>query len=207
MKSLLVFGTLLLLAPAVDGHVSETLNDHKTTITFGFLNEPVTTYQRTGLDLGLKDGKGRNITLDAATLAAFNITITRGSYGGGGPALHLKGKVLPQEGRPGWYTYPIVFTEPGNYTLRIDGFYNNTRVTRVDMRSGHEVKVASDQMFPAKVPDLGKQDLRIQQLEADVEDLRVKVARLQPLQEAPGLSAVTAALVLVLVAVLASRRR
>lgn len=197
----------ILISPAA-AHTTKQTNDRHVTLTYGLLDEPVTTYQRTGLELCLNDGKGNPIKGVATSQPAVNITLTYGAYARGGPVLYLTGDIKPFPDRPGCYTYPLVFTTAGSYSLHVHGPINGT-IVNIDLApdGDHAVTNSTQFMFPVQARSAEQQDARIAQLEADIEVLRGEVARLKPVQVSPGLAGVVPEMAVLLAAGLFAARR
>ncbi|MCC5995870.1 MAG: hypothetical protein JJU18_05815 [Oceanicaulis sp.] len=101
-------------ASAALAHEVEEVGDGRYLVIVGFVNEPIFTGERNGLDLiirpagereaiaGLEDGLNAElIAPDGETRKAFSIR--------------------PQYPHPGRYTFDVVLTEPGRYQVRVWG--------------------------------------------------------------------------------------
>ncbi|MES2155714.1 MAG: hypothetical protein V4510_11315 [bacterium] len=198
-----VVAVALVAAPAT-AHKTIHSNNGKVTLIYGNLYEPVSTYQKTGLDLGIQDAKGNPLVGLESTTPALNVTLTYGSTPDAG-VITMTGKLTAQADRPGWYTYPIIYTKPGLYYLHVRGLINGTNVN-IDITPDAAVAQATDNMFPP-APDSTpeSQNAKISQLEKDVAALKAQAT--EP-KAAGGLSgfAIDATL-LALAAVVATRRR
>ncbi len=113
-------GLLLLAAQPVSAH--EHVNVGPYGFTVGWLDEPAIANVKNGLDMGV------NETLPNGTVvwvlgAENNLTTVIMS----GPASSTQA-LSPQEDRPGWYTFPIIPTIAGSYSVRITGSLGGTAI-------------------------------------------------------------------------------
>ncbi len=113
-------GLLLLAAQPVSAH--EHVNVGPYGFTVGWLDEPAIASVKNGLDMGV------NETLPNGTVvwvqgAENNLTAVIMS----GPASSTQA-LSPQEDRPGWYTFPIIPTIAGSYSVRIEGSLGGTAI-------------------------------------------------------------------------------
>jgi hypothetical protein len=105
---------LCIAASSTLAHQVEEVGDGRFLVVVGFVNEPIFTEERNGLDLiirpagereaipGLEGGLNAElIAPDGETTRAFDIR--------------------PQYPHPGRYTFDVVLTEPGNYKVRVWG--------------------------------------------------------------------------------------
>lgn len=111
----IVIATLFCVCASVAlAHDSKHVGDDQYRLSVGFINEPIYTGERNGLDLIIRPAgqseaipeleEGLNaeiIAPDAETRKAFS--------------------VRPQYGNPGRYTFDVVLTQPGQYQVRIWG--------------------------------------------------------------------------------------
>lgn len=199
---------VLLAAPAAAYASQDSLNG-KVTLKYGNLYEPVSTYQKTGIDLGIFDLKGHPIRAVEKASPVLNITLEFGSTPDAG-FVYLTGKLQPQFNATGaytgFYTYPLIYTRPGSYWLHVNGYINGTKVD-VNMAPERKIIDSSDNMFPAKASSPDAQDAKIAQLEKDIAALKAAAATTET-KSSPGLSgfALDASL-LGLAAVAATRRQ
>lgn len=180
-KTLATLATLAVLLVAVPGlasaHASKTTDDGVYKITWGLLDEPGFTYQKNRLDLIIRlnatnEGVG-GITADNLTVELHKgdqhyelgaISAYRGAKGA--------------NAGPGNYTTanPVFLTEPGLYTLHVEGTILGTPVD-VEIPAAHDYEPMSEIMFPHEV-DLGGDtsalEARIAALESEVAALKAK---------------------------------
>ncbi len=112
--------------------------------TVGWRVEPATTGVLNGLDLGIERHfpNGTTVWVQGvqSNLAAALMT------GSSSVAKALQ----PQFGRPGWYTFDVIPTQPGAYSVRIAGALG---ITPIDIVVNLDpVGLASDLEFPAPEP-------------------------------------------------------
>jgi hypothetical protein len=178
---LFLMGTVI-AAGTASAHATAYTPDGKVKFVYGNLGEPVYTFQKTGLDLGIYDNRtGASITgLEAVVGHGDHVTpkLTIGwRYGAqGGPALDFSKDLTAQFGKPGWYTYPVMYTKPGLYYLSIKGSINGTMVDQT-ITPLHEIKEMKDIMWPDKVGQPSDQDARIMALESKVEAMKSTPAK------------------------------
>ena len=113
-------------------------------LTVGWRDEPPTVGFVNGLDLGIQYTFPNNGTKIWVTGASMNATLTTGRF------TSTRHSVEPQFGRPGWYTFNVIPTRPGVYTVKLNGTLDSTRVNvSVDL---DPVAPASDLAFPIADP-------------------------------------------------------
>ena len=131
---------VLLLTGAVGlaaAHETETVNGYE--MTFGGSDEPVITGERMWLQVELVDAEtgapveGQAESISIAVQAPF-----------GNDTHELD--VSEVHGSPGVYQGAVVFTEPGTYTVYINGTVNGTSI---DTSFSKQVHDASDLEYPA----------------------------------------------------------
>lgn len=169
----LVLLAVLLAAPAVAAHTSVFTSDGRTRIVVGQLEEPVVTYQKTGLD----------VCFTQNNTARTPISINPGDFEGTAGRVVLRapsGQELVmglrgQFGRAGCYQFaePYILTEPGQYTVDLTGVVNGTAVSFTGIAAGGAVKDAAALAFP------GELDEATQGLAADVAALQTRLAELE----------------------------
>src|ERR1700704_3663211 len=99
-------------------------------LTMGWRVEPPTVGFVNGLDLGIQYTYPNNGTMIWVTGASLNATLVTG------PLTLPKHQVEPQFGRLGWYTFDVIPTRPGIYTVKINGTLDSTPVNEsVDLDS------------------------------------------------------------------------
>lgn len=165
----------LLLAPTAMAHTSTTTDDGAYRIVVGNLNEPATTFMKTGLDLILQtndEARSPVVTnpgnLTATLVAPDGVTtLTQGLHG--------------QHGKPGSYTFesPYYLTQPGQYTLRLVGHIEGSPVDKTINVAGPLTA-----METVTFPDVGLStpldiDATIADLQADLAALEAENAALE----------------------------
>lgn len=176
---------LLLLAPAATAHATayNTGNSasYQVRFVYGNLYEPVSTFQKTGLDLGVFDAKGNPITgldaIDHDNKAIANPPI-RVTLTYSGQTLDLTPEFKAQFGKPGWYSHPLIYTKAGAYVLHVTGTINGTAVDQA-IQPAHPVEDSTDEMFPAKVDTPDAAAAKVTELTAQVGQLSDDVAALK----------------------------
>lgn len=158
---LAVAATALFLVPAASAHTETFSTDHKVRASIGLLNEPVSTYAVTGLDICFtdqnkvpqKNADGKDyVNTTTANLLKATLTAPSGST----HTADLK----TQFGRAGCVTFtsPLVLTEPGQYTVAVTmsgaALFNGTTFDLSGVKAGGSVTDRADITFPATgVPD------------------------------------------------------
>jgi hypothetical protein len=195
---------VLTLMPLVGAHTTVTTTDGKYFVTVGNLNEPVTTYTKTGLDLTLRANAsgargsgipGAHLTLNATLIAPNNEEFTAPLAG--------------QFGKPGSYSFqePYHLTLAGEYFLRLTGRINQTEVNFAKILVGSgAVPAMEDTMFPDDVQNAKQLQDRITALEAKVTSLEADDDE-EPEGNAPGFDGFSLVVLLAGVALLAARSR
>jgi len=146
-RALLCLATVTFVAalswvPASSAHERVTVGEYD--LTVGWRVEPPLTGLLNGLDLGIEH-RLSNGTTEWVEGAESNLTATL-SYGSDSVAK----AVTPQEGRPGWYTFDVIPTREGIYSVHLVGTLNTTSVNvNVDL---DRVDSASTVEFPATDP-------------------------------------------------------
>jgi hypothetical protein len=136
--------TFLFTASApVEAHTPVTVGEYQ--LLVGWREEPPISGSLNGLDLRILNGTSAPVLNAEQTLTAVLASGTAS----------VSKDLSPQFGRPGWYTFDVIPTRPGNYSVRLQGTLGNTSVgvTSVDVRVFlQDVSPASDLAFPD--PDL-----------------------------------------------------
>lgn len=193
----------LLLAPVASAHQAAYSVDNKYRFSVGHLNEPITTYVKTGLDLSL--------TLNDASRTAIpqlnpgNLTATLVAPDGN----HLSLPLQNQFGTVNHFTFtqPYILTQSGVYHLTVTGLVFGSAVNfeNVAVGSTTPVPAMSNVTFPASkvATNLELQD-QVTALQARIAALEAKPTA----KGAPGVDAMPAMVLLLLatVAVVARRR-
>jgi hypothetical protein len=176
MRSLpLALVLALLLAPAAAAHTSVFSSDGKYRIVVGQLGEPVVTYAKTGLDLCIQMNTTARPPAPGVNPGALTATLV--SPGGE----RLSQPLTVQFGRSGCFQFqdPYILTEPGQYTVDLQGSINGTAVDLRGVEAGGAVDDLAALTFPAtSVPTL--EQLALAKAEkAELEALRARVAALE----------------------------
>lgn len=199
---------LLLFVPTATAHTTVGTADGKYLVTAGNLDEPVTTFTKTGLDLIIRANQtgnagitGAHLTLDATLIAPNGEELSEPLEG--------------QFGEPGSYTFedPYFLTLPGEYFLRVKGKINETDVDlRILVGSG-PIPAAEELTFPDEIQSEKQLQQRIADLEKRLADLQVQVDAMGSDAEkkdggsAPGTDSFTMLLLLATVGVVLARSR
>ena len=121
-KLLLALVTIMVLLTSIVGpataHESQTVEGYE--ITFGGEDEPVITGERMWLQFDIVD----NETGESTTGQAENLTVSVQTAGSDKTALEVSEK----HGEPGVYEAPVIFTEPGDYVIHLEGSLEGTAV-------------------------------------------------------------------------------
>ena len=187
--ALLTAFVLSLAAPAASAHTAVFSADGKVRGSVGLLNEPVSTYAVTGLDLCFSQNTAApRKPINVTDPEAFTVTLRSPSG---------KTHAAPVEvpfGRPNCLVFetPLVLTESGQYLVDLVGSINGTTFDVKDIKAGGEVIPREQITFPATV--------------ASDEALEARIAALEAKGE-KGIPAPAAALTFALLAVLAAVRR
>jgi len=115
--ALVVFG-LLMAGSATPALAHDTQNVEGNDITFGGAEEPLITGERMWLEFEVVD----NETGEPVTNQAENLTVSVQLSGSEKTALELSEK----HGEPGVYEAPVIFTEPGDYVVHLEGSLEGT---------------------------------------------------------------------------------
>jgi len=135
-------GGLLLAAPPVSAHATRIVGEYE--LTVGWREEPAIVGILNGLDLGIEDHLSNGTTIWVVGVES-NLTATLST----GPATKMY-SLFPQDGRPGWYTFDVIPTVAGAYSVKLVGMLNTTAVNvTVPLDT---VAQASDYQFPVTGP-------------------------------------------------------
>lgn len=170
----IVFATALVglvgaAAPAA-AHATAYSDDDKLKFTYGSLNEPIYTFQKTGLDLGITDnatGKTISKLIPTEGSPSFKVFLVRGDQS-------LEMNLTEQHGKAGWYTFPYVLTEPGVYGIRFEGTINGTNLDGYFIQSKHELHEMDEIMWPKKVANQDDLEARLKTLESELATLKAQ---------------------------------
>lgn len=189
--ALLTALAVALAAPAATAHTAVFSADNKVRGSVGLLNEPVSTYAVTGLDLCFSQNTGApRAPVNVTDAGDFSATLRSPSG-----AAHSVALEVPF-GKPNCLTFetPLVLTEPGQYLVDLAGSINGTTFDVKDVKAGGEVIAREEITFPATV--------------ASDEDLEARIAALEAAgDDDKGIPAPAAALTFLLLAMLAAARR
>lgn len=144
MKKTVLFFVFMLVTTVVSAalaHQTRTVGegDERYNVIVGFVQEPVFTEERNGLDLIIRRTSDNEPVEGLAD--SLNATITSPD-GTQTRTFTLRG----QYGKPGYYTDEILLTQPGEYSLRIWGFIGGIEFDETFQT--HEVRELSTLRFP-----------------------------------------------------------
>ena len=196
----LVVGLLLGIVAAFGfAEVPVAAHTHRTVGAYEFIvgwrNEPATTGVLNGLDMGIERHFANNTTawVEGAETALTTVLSTGG--------VSTTKAVTPQDGRPGWYTFDVIPTRVGTYSVRITGTLNTTSIDiSIPL---DDVGPASDIQFPVADPTPSDLQDRLNQANAQVAALQSQVN----LAMAVGVAGLLAAIVVGAGSVWMARKR
>lgn len=193
-----------LAAPLATAHTAVTSADGRVRGSIGLLNEPVSTYAVTGLDVCFTQNTASSPRPAIAGINPGNFTATLRAPSG---ANHTAALEVPF-GRPNCLTFetPLVLTEPGQYYVALSGALNGTTIDVTGIKAGGEVVDRKGITFPAEVASDEELQGRIAQLESKVAALEAGHDDDEEDGE-KGAPAPVGALTFLLLAVLAAARR
>ncbi|MGB1698087.1 MAG: hypothetical protein ACPHK8_06780 [Thermoplasmatota archaeon] len=141
MRWIPILLAMLLLAGTAQAHTSQETDDGLIKIVVGNLNEPTTTWMKTGLDVRLSYVSNGTAVLNAHTTLEARLESPSGEI--------LEQDLKGQHGVPGGYTMlePYYLTEPGQYKLHLKGTIAGSPVDGHFNVAG-PVPDWSGQMFP-----------------------------------------------------------
>lgn len=193
---------LLIAAPLASAHTAVYSADGNVRASVGLLNEPVSTYAVTGLDVCFSENTtSPRPPVNVGNPGAFTATLTAPDG-----TVHAADLEIPF-GKPNCLTFadPMVLTQPGQYLVALTGSINGTTFAATGIKAGGEVLDRAALTFPnqgiASNLDLMNQMTALQARLAAVEAEQAK----EEGQFAPG--APLAALTILLAALVAVRRR
>ncbi len=192
ITALVVAGPVALTSPAA-AHEHVTVGPYAFTV--GWLGEPAIAGVLNGLDMGIVQNVSGSMVpfLGAESSVTANLTIGTAS---------LNQAITPQDNRPGWYTFPVILTVAGTYSVRISGTLNTTAINFTVTLDA--VAPASDIEFPVTNPSPTEQQQEIAQMSSDIAALQSQVTVLVVLA---SVSAILAIVGVGLSAVLRRRQR
>jgi hypothetical protein len=190
-------------APAASAHTAVTSVDGRVRGSIGLLDEPVSTYAVTGLDVCFT----HNTAAPRTPIAGINPGNFSATLKAPSGATHTAALEVPF-GRPNCLTFetPLVLTESGQYLVDLSGALNGTTIDVKDVKAGGEVVDREEITFPATVASDEELQGRIAALESKVAALQADEAGADGGGE-KGAPAPVAALTFLLLAVLAAARR
>lgn len=150
-----------LAAPTALAHKTAYTPDGGIKIVWGFLNEPATTFSKTGLDLILTDNATGAPIAGAETTLRATLRLADQQH-----AFELRA----QHGQQGRYTDVVTLTRPGLYVLHLSGTINGTAVD-IAIPGAHAIEGIEETYFPP----MQSSEARIAALEQQVAALDAKV--------------------------------
>jgi len=161
----IAFAGMLSVVTPVAAHEHVIVGEYE--LTVGWRDEPAIAGGLNGLDLGIEHHLSNGTTVWVVGIERdLNATLATG------PASTLKA-LEPQFGRPGWYTFDVIPTVAGVYSVRIAGRLNAT--TPVDVTVDLDpVAQTSDYQFPVAEPTATD-------LQSSIARLNAQLAALQTL--------------------------
>lgn len=203
MRNALLIGLCLVLfaAPAV-AHTSYVTPDENIRIVVGNLNEPITTYVKTGLDLHLYHNDAGRTPLSGVQPGAMRAILIAPDN------TTMEQDLQFQHGSTHKYTFskPYTLTVPGQYVLRLSGTINGTAVA-ADINVAGPVESIEASAFPTPIVANDVLATQIADLESTVADLETRLAAAESKSKSlpgPGLPILLAAIAAVALA--ATRR-
>lgn len=129
----LLVATAVLVAsvPIASAHDTVTVDGYE--VTFGGADEPVITGERMWLEVHLLEAEtGESVEGAEDNL---NISVQR-PFGNDTRELEVSSRF----GEPGYYEAPIIFTEPGTYTVYVNGTVNGTAMNLSFQKQVHDAE-------------------------------------------------------------------
>jgi len=133
-------------------------------LTVGWRDEPAVAGFVNGIDLGIVNGTGAPVVGVEGNLIAVLST---------GPVSSSPKAFEPQFGRDGWYTFDVIPTRAGSYTLRLTGTLGSTSVNVNVILD--DVSPASDLAFPVADPTAGDLQDRLDAANAQISGLQSQI--------------------------------
>lgn len=162
----IIFAALLLPASPAAAHTHVTVGRYEFTV--GWRTEPAIVGLLNGLDLGIQ----QNLTNGSKVWVVgveTNLTATLMT----GPATTLQA-LAPQAGRLGWYTFDVIPTVAGAYSVRLAGRLNTTSVN-VTVPLDAVARTSDYQFPPSTEPSPTDLQRAITQLNAQIAALQTLV--------------------------------
>jgi hypothetical protein len=170
--------TLAFLAPSVTAHSAIFSADQQVRASVGLLNEPVSTYAVTGLDVCFTQNTTTSPRPPVAVTNAGDFTALLHAPNG---ATHAADLEVPF-GKPNCLTFsdPLVLTLPGQYTLDLSGSINGTTISGTLVKAGGEVVDRATLTFPdAGVPDDKALDEKVSGLQSRLAALESRTTAIE----------------------------
>ena len=165
----LAIGCVLPLALAVRpvaAHEHVIIGEYE--LTVGWRDEPAVTGSINGLDLGIQHHFTNGTTVwvvgNEGNMTARLTT---------GPISSPLKALAPQSGRPGWYTFDVIPTRAGSYSVRINGTLEGTAFDQTVPMD--DVSPASDLAFPVTDPTASDLQSRLDAANALIAGLQSQV--------------------------------
>ncbi|TMA00252.1 MAG: hypothetical protein E6J99_04780 [Methanobacteriota archaeon] len=162
----LVAGMPLAVRP-VAAHQQVTLGEF--VLTVGWRDEPAVAGYLNGLDLGIQHRYSNGTTVWVVGVEG-NLTAILST----GPK-NVSKALDPQFGRDGWYTFDVIPTRAGTYTVRLKGHLDTTPVD-VTVTLDDEVVPASDLDFPVADPPASDLQTQLDAANAAIAGLQLQLA-------------------------------
>ncbi|MCI4371145.1 MAG: hypothetical protein L3J78_00670 [Thermoplasmata archaeon] len=137
-----LLGTFVLVAKPASAHTHVIIGPYE--LIVGWRNEPATAGYLNGLDLGIEQHHANNTTSWVIGVEG-NLTAVLAT----GPYTVMKA-IDPQADRPGWYTFDVLLTRAGRYSVHLNGTLGSTTVNQTVNLD--DVGPASDLAFPIADP-------------------------------------------------------
>src|ERR1044072_8904428 len=154
--------------PAASAHTSVFSADGKVRVVVGQLNEPVSTYAVSGLDVCFQENTTARAPIAGINAGAISATVRAPN------AAELKQDLKAQFGRAGCFTFsePYVLTQPGQYVVDLTASINGSALDGKSGAAGGAVVARSDITFPdSSVPSNAELQGKVAALEARVATL------------------------------------
>lgn len=110
-------------------HDTEVVNSYE--VTFGGSDEPVITDERMWLEVNVVDNETEEPL--AGLEDSLNIAVQQ-PFGNDTHELEVGSRF----GEPGWYEAPVIFTEPGTYTVYVNGTINGSTANLTFQKQVHD---------------------------------------------------------------------
>jgi hypothetical protein len=150
----IVIGLAIFLLPTsvpVEAHTPVTVGEYE--LLVGWRDEPPVSGSLNGLDLRILNGTREPVLNAEQTLTAV---LSSGTAS-------VSKDLSPQFGRPGWYTFDVIPTRPGNYSVRLQGTLGTTSVDVSVFLE--DVGPSADLAFPVADPTASDLQARLDTLQ------------------------------------------